>query len=125
VSESLLADKASDDHVAKFASIDPNPPTPLPHIVRMIHCALAASSRTVSHNIRDNVKSSLHRLLAGPEMAKIVNTRCLGSIQVLVLLSMNDDLNGPSAVGATESVWQNVGNATRMGFGIVRPHHGQ
>jgi hypothetical protein len=58
-------------------------------------------------------------------MAKIVNTRCLGSIQVLVLLSMNDDLNGPSAVGATESVWQNVGNATRMGFGIVRPHHGQ
>ena len=69
--------------------------------------------------------SSLHRLLSGPEMAKIVATRCLGTVQVLVLLSMCDDLNGSSAVGASETVWQNVGSAIRIGFGIVGPHCGQ
>jgi len=119
VSESLLADKASDDHVAKYASVDRNPPTPLPHIVRMIHCAIAAASRDLPANVRDNVLASLHRLLTGPEMTKIAATRCLGTVQVLILLSMCDDLNGSSAVGASEAVWQNVGSAIRMGFGIV------
>lgn len=119
VSESLLADKASDDHVAKYASVDRHPPTPLPHIVRMIHCAIAAASRDLPADIRSNVWASLHRLLTGPEMTKIAATRCLGTVQVLILLSMCDDLNGPSAVGASEAVWQNVGSAIRMGFGIV------
>jgi len=52
-------------------------------------------------------------------MTKISTTRCLGTVQVLLLLSMCDDLNGSSAVGASETVWQNVGSAIRMGFGIV------
>ena len=119
VSESLLADKASDEHVAKYASVDRNPPTPLPHIVRMIHCAIAAASRNVPADVRSSVFTSLHRLLTGPEMTKISTTRCLGTVQVLLLLSMCDDLNGSSAVGASETVWQNVGSAIRMGFGIV------
>ena len=88
----------------------------------MIHCAIAAVSRDVPSGIRNSVISSLHRLLSGPEMAKIVATRCLGTVQVLVLLSMCDDLNGSSAVGASETVWQNVGSAIRIGFGIVSPH---
>lgn len=119
VSESLLADKASDEHVAKYASVDRNPPTPLPHIVRMIHCTIAALSREVPSGIRENVVTSLHRLLAGPEMAKIASTRCLGSVQVYILLSMCDDLNRSGGLGGEEAVWQNVGNAVRMGFGIV------
>lgn len=119
VSESLLADKASDEHVAKYASVDRNPPTPLPHMVRMIHCAIAATSREVPQDVRNSVLTSLHRLLAGPEMAKIAATRCLGTVQVLILLSMCEDLNGPNAVGAGEAVWQNVGSAIRIGFGIV------
>lgn len=121
VSESLLADKASEEHVAKYASVDRNPPTPLPHIVRMIHCAIAAASRDVPADVRKCVLSSLHRLLAGPEMAKITATRCLGTVQVLILLSMCDDLNGSNAIGASEAVWQNVGTAARIGFGIVSP----
>lgn len=85
----------------------------------MIHCAIAAASRDLPADIRNNVWASLHRLLTGPEMTKIALTRCLGTVQVLILLSMCDDLNGPSAVGASEAVWQNVGSAIRMGFGIV------
>jgi hypothetical protein len=33
---------------------------------------------------------------------------------------MCDDLNGADAVAANETVWQNVGTAIRMAFGIVR-----
>jgi hypothetical protein len=53
-------------------------------------------------------------------MAKVVTSRSLGNIQVLLLLAMCDDLNGADAVGANETVWQNVGTAVRMAFGIVR-----
>jgi hypothetical protein len=122
VSESLLADKATDEHVNKYAAIDPHstPPTPLPHIVRMIHCAIASRSRTVPTHIQQSILSSLHNLLSGPEMAKVVTSRSLGNIQVLLLLAMCDDLNGADAVGANETVWQNVGTAVRMAFGIVR-----
>ncbi|GFZ44923.1 hypothetical protein JCM24511_02649 [Saitozyma sp. JCM 24511] len=130
VSESLLADKATDEHVNKYAAIDPHstPPTPLPHIVRMIHCAIASRSRTVPTHIQQSILSSLHSLLSGPEMAKIVTSRSLGNIQVLLLLAMCDDLNGADAVAANETVWQNVGTAIRMAFGIglhrnVSPSH--
>jgi hypothetical protein len=86
----------------------------------MIHCAIASRSRTVPTHIQQSILSSLHHLLSGPEMAKIVTSRSLGNIQVLLLLAMCDDLNGADAVGANETVWQNVGTAVRMAFGIVR-----
>lgn len=88
----------------------------------MIHCAIAALSRDVPTEIRSNVLSSLHRLLSGPEMSKIAATRCLGSVQVYVLLSMCNDLNRPGGLGSEEVVWHNVGNAIRMAFGIVSTH---
>nr|XP_019044460.1 hypothetical protein I302_06371 [Kwoniella bestiolae CBS 10118]OCF23390.1 hypothetical protein I302_06371 [Kwoniella bestiolae CBS 10118] len=121
VSESLLADKASAAHVDKYAAVDPRstPPTPLPLIVRMIHCAIAARSRDVPEHIQKSLLSSLHSLLLGPEMQKLAATRCLGSIQVLLLLSMCEDLNGPDAGDASENVWQNVGTAARMGFALA------
>lgn len=52
-------------------------------------------------------------------MANIANTRSLGSVQVYLLLSMCDDLNRPGSLGQEEAVWDNVGKAIRMGFGIV------
>ncbi|WWC93569.1 hypothetical protein V866_000404 [Kwoniella sp. B9012] len=121
VSESLLADKASAAHVDKYAAVDPRstPPTPLPLIVRMIHCAVAAQSRDVPEYIRRSLTSSLHSLMTGPEMQKLANTRCLGSIQVLLLLSMCEDLNSPDAGDASENVWQNVGTAARMGTALA------
>ncbi|WWC87422.1 uncharacterized protein L201_002311 [Kwoniella dendrophila CBS 6074] len=92
VSESLLAVKANDSHVDKYAAVDPRstPPTPLPLIVRMIHCAVASDLGN-----------------------------CLGSVQVLILLSLCDDLNGANAGDASENVWQNVGTAARMGFALA------
>ncbi|KAL7423535.1 hypothetical protein Q5752_001115 [Cryptotrichosporon argae] len=130
VSESLLADKASDEHVTKYAAIDPHstPPTPLPHIVRMIHCAIASRSRAVPERVRQSVLASLHNLVSGAEMAKVVASRSLGNIQVLILLSMCDDLNAPDPIGAEETVWQNVGRAIRMALAIglhrnVAPSH--
>nr|XP_018263463.1 uncharacterized protein I303_03332 [Kwoniella dejecticola CBS 10117]OBR85621.1 hypothetical protein I303_03332 [Kwoniella dejecticola CBS 10117] len=121
VSESLLADKANDAHVDKFAAVDPKstPPTPLPLIVRMIHCAIASRSREVPEYIQRSLQSSLHSLLLGPEMQKLVTTRCLGSIQVLVLLSMCEDLCGANAGDASENVWHNIGMAARMGFALA------
>jgi len=121
VSESLLADRANESHVSKYAPVDPNstPGTPLPQIVRMIHCAVASRSREVPETIRRSILSSLHSLLLGPEMAKIASTRCLGSIQVLMLLSMCDDLLAADGTQARENQWQNVGTAVRMAFAIV------
>lgn len=121
VSESLLADKANESHVDKYAAVDPNstPSTPLPHIVRMIHCAIASRARDVPETIRQSILTSLHSLLLGPEMAKVASVRCLGSVQVLLLLSMCDELHAADAVQARENAWQNVGTAIRMGFAIV------
>lgn len=121
VSESLLADRANESHVTKYAPVDPNstPGTPLPQIVRMIHCAVASRSREVPEAIRRSILASLHSLLLGPEMAKIASTRCLGSIQVLMLLSMCDDLLAPDGTQARENQWQNIGTAVRMAFAIV------
>ncbi|KAK6910692.1 hypothetical protein I203_104724 [Kwoniella mangroviensis CBS 8507] len=108
-------------HVDKYAAVDPRstPPTPLPLIVRMIHCAVAAQSRDVPEYIRKSLTSSLHSLMTGPEMQKLANTRCLGSIQVLLLLTMCEDLNSPDAGDASENVWQNVGTAARMGTALA------
>lgn len=118
---SLLADQATEDHVSRYAAVDPasTPPTPLPHIVRMIHCALAARSRDVPEEIRKHVLTALHSLLTGPEMTKIIATNCLASVQVLMLLSMCDDLNGSDAGAADGAVWRNVGTAIRIATYIV------
>ena len=123
MSESLLTDKVSEEHVSKFAAIDPNsvPPTPLPNLVRMIHCAIAARSRDVPEHIRQSLLSAVHGLRNGPEITKIIASRSLASIQVLLSLSVCDDLNNPDANEALEVVWQNVGAAARIGFGIVSP----
>ncbi|WWC69091.1 uncharacterized protein I206_103027 [Kwoniella pini CBS 10737] len=120
VSESLLADKANDAHVDKYAPVDPKstPPTPLPLVVRMLHCAIASRSREVPESIQRSLQSSLHSLLLGPEMQRVASARCLGSIQVLVLLSMCEDLCAPDAADASENVWQNIGIAARMGFAL-------
>lgn len=80
---------------------------------------MAARSRDVPLRIRESLLSTLHALLAGPEMAKIIASRSLGSVQVLLLLSMCDDLNGPDAAVTTETVWQNIGTAIRTAIGIV------
>ncbi|OCF35093.1 hypothetical protein I316_03133 [Kwoniella heveanensis BCC8398] len=121
VSESLLADKATPAHVDKYAAVDPRstPPTPLPHIVRMVHCAIASCSRDVPERIRQSVRTSLHSLLLGPEMVKLTSTRCLGSVQVLLLLSMCEDLNGSDAGEARETAWQNIGTASRTAFALA------
>lgn len=85
----------------------------------MIHCAIASRARDVPEAIRQSILTSLHNLLLGPEMAKVASTRCLGSVQVLLLLSMCDELHAADAVQARENAWQNVGTAIRMAFAIV------
>lgn len=105
----------------KYAAIDSHstPPTPLPQVVRLIHCALASLSREVPAEIRDSVLEKLLALLPGPEMSEICRIDCLGSIQVLLLLSMSDELNGADSGSGAAAVWRNVGTATRMASAIV------
>lgn len=88
-------------------------------MVRLIHCALASLSREVPAEIRDNVLEKLLALLPGPEMSEISRIDCLGSIQVLLLLSMSDELNGADSGSGAAAVWRNVGTATRMASAIV------
>lgn len=123
VSESLLADRANQTHVDKYAQVDPNstPPTPLPHIVRMIHCAIASRSRDVPFGIRASILHSLHNLLQGPEFLRIASTRCLASVQVLMLLNMCDEIHAPDGIQARENLWQHLGTAVKSAFAIVSP----
>ena len=121
VSESLLTESATADHLNKYISIDTksSPPTPLPRIVRMIHCALAARSRLVPSRVRDSVMTNLRNLLASPEMVGLSSTQSLGSVQVLTLLCLCDDLNHADGLMASEAAWRNAGLASRTAFSVV------
>lgn len=123
---SVLADKADEEHVQKFSQVNSTsiPATPLPKIVRLVHIALAAQSREVPGEIRNSLLSTLHALLAGPDVIKMMATSCLNTIQVLLLIGMNEDLNGPEGSDVKGAVWRNIGSALRMAFSIVRGDEG-
>ena len=93
------------------------PPTPLPAVVRVIHCALAAMSREVPEDIRRHTLALLQHHLDSKDYSKLYCTPSLSSIQVLVLLTMNDELNEIDHGGGDS--WLKLGNAVRMAQTLV------
>nr|XP_018260629.1 uncharacterized protein I303_07555 [Kwoniella dejecticola CBS 10117]OBR82787.1 hypothetical protein I303_07555 [Kwoniella dejecticola CBS 10117] len=110
--ESLINDQPDEKYWERFVEMHHNsaPPTPLPGIVRIIHCALAAMSREVPSDIRQNILSTLQNLLVGPELDRIRRTSTIASVQVLVSLTICDELSG----NGISSSWLQLGEAIRM-----------
>ncbi|KAL7421070.1 hypothetical protein Q5752_003954 [Cryptotrichosporon argae] len=113
--ESMLNDEPDAKYCEQFIELhhSSTPPTPLPEVVRIIHCALAAMSRTVPHGVRQRLLSALHGVLLGPSFARLSSISTLASVQVLVLLCMCDELNGDDTY-LSSSMWLKLGTAIRM-----------
>jgi hypothetical protein len=72
-------------------------------------------SRDVSAEIRQNVLSSLQNSLASVEFERLCRTSTISSIQVLILLTMCDELNG----NGSTSPFLKLGAAIRMAQELV------
>jgi hypothetical protein len=72
-------------------------------------------SREVSAGIRQNVLSSLQNSLASIEFERLCRTSTISSIQVLILLTMCDELNG----NGSASPFLKLGAAIRMAQELV------
>lgn len=95
-------------------SYNSTPPTPIPRVVRLIHCALASLSREVPYKIRHSILTALHEHLNNGESAKLSQTTTLANAQVLILLGMNQDLHSYEESTAMSMMWQRVGTGLRM-----------
>lgn len=100
-------------------SYNSTPPTPIPHVVRLIHCALASLSREVPYKIRHSILTALHEHLNNGESAKLSQTTTLANAQVLILLGMNQDLHSYEESTAMSMMWQRVGTGLRMATELV------
>ncbi|WVQ84259.1 hypothetical protein IAT38_006411 [Cryptococcus sp. DSM 104549] len=100
-------------------SFNSTPPSPMPHIVRLIHWCLPALSRDTPQPIRHSLLSTLHEHLDSGEIARLSGTTTLANAQVLVLLSMNQDLNSYEESTAVSMQWQRVGTGLRMALELA------
>ncbi|WWD18843.1 hypothetical protein CI109_103298 [Kwoniella shandongensis] len=90
------------------------PPTPLPPVVRLIHCTISSLSRDVPPSIRRSLLSALHEHLDNGEIAALSKTSSLANAQVLLLLSMNLELHAHEGSSAVSLLWQRAGVGLRM-----------
>ncbi|KAK8864133.1 hypothetical protein IAR55_001379 [Kwoniella newhampshirensis] len=112
----FITDKPPDIWWQRFSVWHANstPPSPLPPVVRLIHCTLASLSRDVPSTIRRSLLSALHEYLEGGQIAAVSKLSSLPHAQVLLLLSMNMELHSNEGSSAISMTWQRAGVGIRM-----------
>jgi hypothetical protein len=97
-----------------------NSPSTLPPLTELVICTLVSSSRSIPNGIYEELIYALNSTLeGGGEGLKLLSISTMGHLQVLLLLTMSQELQGEATNHSGSVLFLRVGVALRMAQDLV------